>query len=65
MIELKYQIEKPSDVLMTVHLTATVGEFRQLCDQLGEKYPSWEFASDLRKAIATAEKTYSLEHEAK
>jgi hypothetical protein len=37
MIQLKYQIEKPSDVVMTIRLTATVGEFRQLCEQLGDK----------------------------
>ena len=61
----KLKLENPDDMIATIKLTMTIREWRELKDQLPDKYPSWKLGSIIFDVIDKAEKTFYSEDEVK
>lgn len=44
------EVLEPEEVEVTVTLTATLGEFKKLRDQMQERWPGWEVARIIQSA---------------
>ena len=54
-------VENPGNVLVTLKLTMTVRELRDLSNQLNVSYPSWAVASIIRQALSQVETNVLLD----
>lgn len=51
------EVEQPDSVEVSVTLTASLKEFKELREQIGEKWPGWKVAEILNTAIRRIEAT--------
>lgn len=57
-VRTRFKIDKPDAMEATLTVTATVSEWRELRDQLGERWPSWDFARQIGNVIRQAERVF-------
>ena len=49
---------KPDAIEVTIQMTATAGEWRELISQMGQKWPSWSVASAIQRALVAFDQTH-------
>lgn len=59
MIKGKFGIQKLNDVEATLTVTMTVGEWREILEQLSQKWPSWKFGEVILAMITAFNKNFS------
>lgn len=55
----KFRIENPDAVQMTLTMTMTAAEWKELRDQLKSTYPSWKLSSAIANMVDSATKAFS------
>lgn len=55
----------PDSAPCTIAFTMTLGEWKRLCEQLPQKYPSWKFGEAITKLVKQAETHFEEPQEIK
>lgn len=56
-------VQKPEDIQITINITMPVKEWRELADQLGNKFPSHQLSALIRNATRQVEKNVYVDGE--
>ena len=58
-----FEIAKPNEIKATLHLTMTIGDWKELREQLVKKWPGSRLSSMITDLVFQAEKTFFEENE--
>lgn len=58
-----FKIERPDDVSMSLTVTMTLGQWRDLRAQLQSTYPSWRLSSAINEMVHEATTVFSAAKE--
>lgn len=59
-----FAVENPKEIELTMKITMSLGQWMELANQLGERYPSWLLGAEIGKMIREATKHFKAEQEA-
>ncbi len=55
----KFYLDNPDDMQATMEITMSVKEWKELKEELSDKYPSWQLSSSIMSLICQAEKVFN------
>jgi hypothetical protein len=64
-MNVKFQVEKPDDVVATLTITMTLRQWKELRDQLNQSWPSWKLAAAITDVLYQTTKPFYEQNEAK
>jgi len=59
----RYKIQKLDDVNATLSVTMTIQAWRELREQLAQKYPSWQFGDNISQMLLKFDKHFEVYEE--